>query len=260
MNNLLQNLKEYGAPQLLAILVLLAMAFFHNRAARGIVLFAALPILAHLVAGAFGWFGRYEIYVLTLGLAAVLVSYADIISEWLTGSLRVFAVGILIWLAVQDGYVRTTVVTPRAAHEIYLQQFQMHRFATEFWQRPVAVNDLGWVAYGNPNYVLDLWGLGSEAARVARAKAGSDTAWMDQLVQQHDVGVAMIFTSWFPARPADWVELATLTLRLNGRTVIAGDRTVTFFSTSPAARADLEDALRRFASTLPPGVNLTLTF
>jgi hypothetical protein len=255
MSNLLQNLKEYGAPQLLAMLALLAMAFFHNRAARGIVLFAALPIVAHLVAGAFGWFGRYEIYVLTLGSAAVLVLYTDTISGWLTGSLRVFAVGILIWLAVQDGYVRTTVLTPRAAHEIYLQQFQMHRFATEFWHKPVAVNDLGWVAYGNPNYVLDLWGLGSEAARVARAKAGSDTTWMGRLVQQHHVDLVMIYTSWFPRQPTDWIEVATL--KLDRKTVAARDRTVTFFATTPASLAELEDALARFAPTLPSGVTLT---
>jgi hypothetical protein len=239
-------------------LVLLAIAFIRNRATRSISLFAALPILAHLVAGAFGWFGRYEIYVLALGSAAVLVLYTDDISGVLTGPLRAFGAATLIWLVAQAGYVLTTLRTPRAAHEVYLQQFQMHRFATEFWNRPVAVNDLGWVAYGNPNYVLDLWGLGSEVARVARAKAGSDAAWMERLVQQHHVGLAMIYAAWFPQRPTDWVELATL--KLNGPPVIAGDRTVTFFATTPATRAELENALRRFAPTLPPGVSLTLTF
>ena len=260
MSNLLKNLQQYGAAQLLAILALLAIAFIRDRATGGIVLFAALPILAHLVAGAFGWLGRYEIYVLTLGLAAVLVLYTDKISEWLTGALPAFAAGTLFWLVVQVCYVQTTLVTPRAAQEVYLQQFQMHRFATEFWHKPVAVNDLGWVAYGNPNYVLDLFGLGSEAARIARAQGGADTAWIEQLVAQHHVGLAMIYASWYPARPADWVELATLTLECDGQPAAAADRTVTFFATTPAARAELENDLRRFAPTLPRGVSLTLTF
>jgi hypothetical protein len=258
ISNLLENLGQYGAIQLLAVLALLAVAFRHNLATRSIALFAALPILAHLVAGAFGWFNRYEIYILTLGGAALLVLYADVASGWLAGARRVFVVGVLVWLGVQHGYVRTTLLTPRAAGEIYLQQFQMHRFAVDFWQKPVAVNDLGWVAYGNPNYVLDLWGLGSETARVARAKAGSDPAWMERLVQQHHVGLAMIFSEWFPTLPADWAEVATLTLKRDGKPVIAGERTVTFFATTPAAREELEGALKRFAPTLPPGVSLAL--
>lgn len=256
VSNFLLNLRQYGAIQLLAMLALLAVEFVRNPSARGIALFAALPILAHLVAGAFGWFGRYEIYILTLGGAAVLVLYADFFSRWLAGATSTFAVGILIWLVVQVGYVlQTTFLTPGAAGEVHLQQFQMHRFAVEFWQKPVAVNDLGWVAYGNPNYVLDLDGLGSEAVRVARANPGSDNAWVERLVQQHHVGLAMIYTSWFPMRPTDWIEVATLSLdRLN---IVARDRTVTFFATNPAARDELEDALKRFAPTLPSGVTLT---
>ncbi len=271
IGNLLQNLKEYGAFQLLAILALLAVAVSRNVAVRGIALFAALPILAHLAAGVFGAFYRYEIYVLMLGVVAAVVLYADIVSRWFAGALPIFVVGILIWLGVQDGYVRATLLTPRAADEIYLQQYQMHRFAVDFWRKPVAVNDLGWVSYGNPNYVLDMVGLGSEAARVARTKARSgnrpadlnplfatatdDVAWMDRLVRQHRVDCAMIYTSWFPTQPTDWIRVATL--ELDRKTVAAFDRTVTIFATTPAALPELEDALKRFAPTLPSGVTLT---
>jgi hypothetical protein len=254
-SNFLQNLRQYGAAQLLAMLALLTAAFVRDSHARGIALFAALPILAHLAAGAFGWFGRYEIYVLTLGGAAVLVLYADFFSRWLAGGTLAFAAGILIWLVIQIDYVLTAFLTPTAASEVYLQQFQMHRFAVEFWQKPIAVNDLGWVAYGNPNYVLDLDGLGSEAVRVARANAGPDNAWVGRLVQQHQIGLAMIYTSWFQTRPADWVEVATLSL--DHSNVVARDRTVTFFATTRVARDELEDMLRRFAPTLPSGVTLT---
>ena len=270
ISNFLQNFRQYGALQLLGILALLAVAFIRDRPGRGIALFAALPILAHLVAGVFGAFYRYEIYVLALGGAAVLVLYADIVSTWLVGTLFMFVLGILFWLGLQNGYVRTTLLTARAADEIYLQQFQMHRFAVDFWRKPVAVNDLGWVSYGNPNYVLDIVGLGSEAARMARAKARSGplpenpifgtasdgVAWMDQLVQQHNVDCVMIYTAWFPRQPTDWTEVATL--KLDRQNFAAGNRTVTFFATTPAAVAGLEDALKRFAPTLPPGVTLTL--
>ena len=42
---------------------------------------------------------------------------------------------------------------------------------------PAAVNELGLVAYGNTNFVLDLWGLGSEKVRKEKLanQSGPDT-------------------------------------------------------------------------------------
>jgi hypothetical protein len=255
LNNFQKNLRQYGSIQLLAILALLAVVSIRNPAARAIALFVALPVLAHLVVGAFGGFGRYEIYILTFGIAALVTLYADIFLRWLASSPLVFASGIAVWMVAQIGYVQIFCLTPSAAAEVHLQQFQMHRFAVGFWQKPVAVNDLGWVAYGNPNYILDLAGLGSETARVARTNAGTDIAWMDRLVQQHHIGLAMIYTSWFPILPPNWNKLATLSL--DQPNVVSADRTVTFFATAPEAREELEDELMRFSSTLPSGVTLT---
>lgn len=33
-------------------------------------------------------------------------------------------------------------------NETYRQQYQLHRFVTQFWRQPVAVNDLGWMSHG----------------------------------------------------------------------------------------------------------------
>jgi hypothetical protein len=57
-------------------------------------------------------------------------------------------------LMLNRGYVKGTLETPLAGRGVYEQQYQMHRFAVEFYKRPVAVNDLGWVSYRNPNYVF----------------------------------------------------------------------------------------------------------
>ncbi|MDX1696293.1 MAG: hypothetical protein R3208_21185, partial [Ketobacteraceae bacterium] len=57
-------------------------------------------------------------------------------------------------------YVVNLVTVPIASNNIYQQQYQMHRFAVEYYNKPLAVNDLGYVSYNNDNYVLDLWGAG----------------------------------------------------------------------------------------------------
>ena len=44
----------------------------------------------------------------------------------------------------------------------------MRRFVLEHVKAPVAVNDVGLVAYRNPYMVLDLIGLGSEEVRLQR--------------------------------------------------------------------------------------------
>jgi hypothetical protein len=259
INTCFYNLIQYGAPQLLIAFVLIVRAA-RDHFTRRLALFAGLPIVAHFFAGAFGWFSRYEIYILALALGALAVLYGDLLVRWLTGGWRGFAAGLAVWLGVQAAYAKTTFLTPYSSEAIYLEQYQMHRFAQDFWRAPVAVNDLGWVSYGNSDYVLDLFGLGSEAARLGRLHAGRDPSWMERLVQQHHVDVAMIFPEWFRVLPPGWTPVATLSPNVaNGVfEAVLPTTPVTIYATSPQAVANVKASLARFAPTLPPGTILTL--
>ncbi len=110
---------------------------------------------------------RYEVYAIALGALALLYTLRFWIQDWLArAAWNIQTVGLLALLVgmafLVNFYVKTTIQTPIAARGIYHQQFQMHRFATDFYKQPVAVNDLGWVSYKNDAFVLDLQGLGSE--------------------------------------------------------------------------------------------------
>jgi hypothetical protein len=252
-----RNFMSYGI-QFGVILALLVLAAVRGDAKdRPVAIFAALPVLAHLAIGPFGWFGRYEIYALTLGWAAIMVLYGALIERWFNGGGLAFAAGIAVWLVVQSDYVVFALQTPEAAAEIHLQQYQMHRFAVDVWKQPVAVNDIGWVAYDNQNYVLDLWGLASETARVERLKDGNNPAWMDRLAQQHHAGLAMIYDAWFMRRPKDWIAVARLTLD-RPDTLVASARVVTFYATRPDQIPAVRKAVAEFAKTLPAGATLSL--
>ena len=141
---------------------------------------------------------------------------------------------------------------PRAASNVYEQQYQMHRFITEVYRGPVAVNDLGWTSYRNPYYVLDLWGLGSETARRLHRAHPTDASWMQRLAERHGVKLVMIFREWFPYLPCSWTQLGEL--HLSGRNVSVPVDHVTFFAAPPGDPEAIRARIKRFMPTLPEGV------
>jgi hypothetical protein len=196
---------------------------------------------------------RYEIYALTATVATFIVLWHREIDAWMarSGPVRI-VLAALILLGATAPYVRGTFMSPWAGRGIYEQQFQMHRFVRDYYRRPVAVNDLGWVSYRNPNYVLDLLGLASEAVRATRMRDPLP-GWPEQFTRAHGVGLAMIYTPWFAqVLPASWQPLA----QLHGAhpPVTAAFGTVTFYATSAAAAPAALTALHEFAATLPASV------
>jgi hypothetical protein len=218
---------------------------------------AAGTLVAHILFGAWGWFARYEDYAIAAGLSGAIVLWREKLAALLARPrlipVAAYAVALL---AVGRIYVFAEVATPIASLGIYEQQYQMHRFATEFYRRPVGVNDLGWVGYRNPNYVLDLWGLGSETARTLRANAANDPSWLERLVAQRGIGVVMIYDEWFTGQvPPSWRRVAEL--KAAHRMTSPFD-TVRFYLTTPDAAPAATAALRAFGRDLGPGTTLTV--
>jgi hypothetical protein len=145
--------------------------------------------------------------------------------------------------------------TPLASNNIYEQQYQMHRFVSEYYQAPVAVNDLGWVSYRNDNYVLDLVGLASKQAFELRRKR-NDSEWMDRLAKEHDVKLVMIY-DWFPIHiPKNWVSIGKL--YLGKKKMTPAGSVVTFYALDAETFSRTKRLLVKFRETLPKGVRLVL--
>jgi hypothetical protein len=214
-----------------------------------------LAVAAHAFLGQAIWFYRYEVYVWTfaVGAGVVLLSQVTFPTDRF-----VKVVPIAFVLAVLYGGAHYPAVAfnyvPSGGAAIYAQQRQMSKFAEDFWKAPIAVNDLGHVAYRNPNYVLDLWGLASADALEARLR-GSDPLWADKLAVRYDVQVAMIYTRWLGDNiPPNWIEVAQL--RLNIPLATLGSNVVGFYATRPAAVTPLVDALKAFEPELPDAASL----
>jgi hypothetical protein len=223
-----------------------ALGLVHRRMAwsrEGLFVAAVLvAVVAHVIFGAWGWWFRYETYVLAIVLTAIIVLWHSEIRAlvlWRSPVPIALVGGAFIYVSMP--YITATQENPQASRGIYEQQYQMHRFIVDFYRQPVAVNDIGLVSYHNPNYVLDLWGLGSEEARKARMLTHT-RGWMDKLTRSHNVGLVMIYRTWFGADiPPSWQRIATL---YNAHSNMSnGGGNVDFYATSPSAVPDAIAAL-----------------
>lgn len=217
---------------------------------------AAIAAFAHVTLGSAVWYYRYEVYVwaFCVGTGAVLISMIRLPNVAMDRVLAAaFAVAVAYggWHYLYTGFV----TTPQGSAAIAAQQRQMARFIDGFWKGPVAVNDLGHVAFNNPQYVLDLWGLANADALKARLR-GDDPLWADKLADKYGVGVAMIYDHWLGKDIGpDWVEVAEMTLTIPTGTL--GGPTVSIYATGPETIEPLTEALKDFAPTLPGTTVLT---
>ena len=237
-----------------AAMCILALAFQERVTRRAYtVAFVAVSALgAHVLVGDYGWWSRYEVYAVAIALVALAALWGPVL-RGATLNTVFLTLGLATILGnMSIRYAYTTARTPMAAQNIYLQQHQMHRFATEFFPYPVAVNDLGQTSYHNPNYVLDLWGLGSEEARARRAR-GLKREDVRELAEARDVAYAMVYRAWLGhALPKDWCQAGVLTTPK----VSAAFGEVLFVLVKPELEAEFFDALTRFEETLPDGARL----
>lgn len=258
VTNLLNSLlsERQGIIMSFAALALALYALLaRDTTRRQLAAVAVLAVSMHLVAGRYGWYNRYEVYIwLFLLLMGFYISGSAI--QAVLERKGAGVVGIVALVAVPVvlaglPYIKSLYNLPVAANNIYEQQYQMHRFAVDYYDQPIAANDIGDVSYQNSNYVLDLWGLASgKALELRRRRAGS--AWLREICEEHQIGLVMIYQDWFKDIPRNWTKVGTLHLGKQKITPASSD--VSFYATGPDSLPGIVEKLRAFVKTLPPGV------
>ena len=253
------NLAKPAGVLLAAMVVtsaLLLAAFPALRRGRAfwIVAVTGSGAAAHLFLGQIGWLHRYEPYILVSLFGAILLGSTALSGRALQ---LVRAAAVVAILVAGSVYLPTLwgahVWNPRAIH---VQQAQMARFAQDYLKVPVAVNDLGRVAWGNPDYVLDIWGLGSAEARAIRFGATPPAdGWAGPLARAQGIKAAMIYDFWFESAVGpDWVRVGELTMDPEKGEI--GAWKVSFYATDPDYAPEMREKLAAFAATLPDGAEL----
>lgn len=253
-----------------------SLAFFSGFAAwqrnwfRVLMLLLA-PVALHLCLGRNGWFGRYEVFILLyvlilaadlwIGDADALAQGADASAPRQTRSVSDFFKKqalfplVVVFVIGTRPLWQSTLLTPAAARNIQDQQVQMALIASKYLDKSVAVNDLGAVALSSRQYVLDLWGLGSYEALSLRKDPESDPRlWIPRLMADKKVEHAIVYDSWFPVTPDNWIKVAEL--KLSGRKITPASDVVAFYATSPGSAQTMSDAISRYVSDHPSNTQM----
>ena len=208
-----------GLPRLvlamagLAALAVAPVLLLARRRLGWLALAAAAVAAAHLAFGKFGWLGRYEGYALAFAIGTLVVLSGRLRWALLRAPAELALALVLVTTGALYGNQALTrgIWSPQA---IWLQQGQMARIAREAVAGPVAVNDIGYVAWASPHPVLDLWGLASPQALALR-RGDSAPGWAGPLAEAAGVEAAMIYDEWLAsAIPEAWPRLGTLALKV----------------------------------------------
>lgn len=258
--NIFNNLKSIQGIALIivviALLVYLKSSDDFKRSAFAFITIIAISM--HFIAGRYGWYNRYEIYILCFSFLSFFYLYGSIIAFWLNNRSKnfnsvKFVIGLVIFTSFFGySYLFGLFTIPIASNNIYQQQYQMHRFVQQYYKKPIAVNDLGFVSYKNTDYVLDLYGLASKDVLNYRSKKDQNENWMVVLSEKYNVEFAMIYSDWFANIPEHWIKIGEL--RLSRKKITPAKNSVDFYVMNGDGYQNIEEKLEAFVETLPRDV------
>lgn len=248
LSNLFVSLTHPWGMVFAGTIAALLLALWRGTARWPLPVACILALGAHLVMGRYGWFGRYEAYAAVLAALTLAHVFGDHVRA--RGPV-LLPIGLAI---VAVPFALIAWMTPVASRNIFEQQYTMHRIATEVLPGvTVAVNDLGWTAWRNDGYVLDLWGLGSEEARRAMRASVDMEAYLRDMTARKGAGYAMIYPEWFGDRiPQEWCRVATL----RTSKVTAASPEVGLYLIDRGIEGRMRMGLAALAPTLPGGARL----
>lgn len=229
-----------------------------RRPSANLLRFGVISTTLHLLFGNYGWFARYDVYILLSSIVVFLWAGRQGLEGMMRriGATRVTASLGVFLLVLFAPEIRATLFTPRASNEIFRQHWTMRRLAAELYQGAVIANDIGVLSYMNDQYVVDIAGLSLDRARIALRDRSPE--FLSEIVGEYSAGMALIYTK--PYRdmiPDTWVLAASLVL--DGSNAIVYDRRVDIYITTPDASSDVWNALDRLETQLPDGVTLERT-
>ncbi|WP_298911233.1 hypothetical protein [uncultured Aliiroseovarius sp.] len=242
---LMVQLRSYTAIAMAVVVIIAATMMLRvwrsapqTRAVLAGLVFAGV---AQLLLGQFGYFHRYELYAMSFvfGLLLLVVFTRDDFATLRT----LFLVGLLFLTGNYSNWMFRYGTWCTAG--ILAQHRNASTFVKDYWNKPIAVNDLGFVAWGNPNYVLDLWGLASYKALTTRMDTPYE-GWAGDLTDEAGIDLAIVYDRWFKdGLGKNWVKVGTLRYKYN--IAFLGGRSVSYYATSPEAAPELRRLIAEFA-------------
>jgi hypothetical protein len=208
----------------------------------------------HVLYARFGWYDRYQGYLVITGTLLVLRSLPEV-------TLTRRRVGAALAITVLFGALpifkaKEQAGIARTAHSIYQHNTAMGRFlATAYAGKTVLVNDIGEVSWQHSaGGLVDIWALGSYDVLRAFREGRMNQAFVASLAARDGVQVAAVWGALHRSIPDSWVEVARWSVAGTGRPDEVND--LVFYAPTAQTADALRQAMRSFAPTLPADVQL----
>jgi hypothetical protein len=229
-----------------------------------------VAILAHTAFDQYGYFERYQAYLIALGVYFVLSAAGeampDSIQDVAATPHRSKAVAVIILAALLITPPRWNLMflTPTSSDNTYQQRYQAALFVQRYYQgRPIATSELGYISLLHQGPITDLLGLADYEVLQHRKNGTDDQAFYADLARRREFPIAIYYPvtlSIFPNRtPPTWFLVASW--NLHEKMVTAYD-SLQFWATSPSAarelRADLMDNSHRLPRHITQVLNTCL--
>ncbi len=262
---LLSQIRSF--PHMAVLIIVVAISTFglgrrvwHESAGLMGVAFLAVSIM-HTLFARFGWFYRYEAYVVYLGLIVLMLQWLDVYRDrsarvilpafrWVLPLLFI-ALGLPLGLRSVHAHGDTA----RACTNVYQQQVQTAQFLREHYTgATVAANDVGAINFFADIECFDLIGLADLEVATATLAGSYDSQEIDRMARSRGATIAVIYKNWFAIYggvPASWTEVASFRIP---DSVNPGQSTVTLYAIDPHIADELRARFWQFEARLPAGV------
>jgi hypothetical protein len=215
------------------------------------VLVVAVPL--HSAFGQYGWFERYQSYLVALGVLFALSALGGVLGTRRAGIVAIAVIALT--LAAAPTKLQLLVDTPLASKNTYLQRYQAGRFLQHFYRgEAVATGELGYISFFHEGPLTDVFGLGDHEVLERRVRGNLDAAYFEQLIRERHAEVIAVYPySLWKQIPKSWTLVGLW--RLDLRSVTAFHPTLQFYAPDHERAARLHRNLEEWASRLPPGIH-----
>jgi len=251
-----------STQRLMLILPLTYLAFIHRirqKASYQYILFLlTISVLTHISFADITKSPRFEAYL--VGCSVVIITYLivrygpEVWQLWAKPFqwISLFIAAVLFFPLL----IRSTQAfgnIGRSCVNIFEQQYQMATFLYKnYYNVPIALNDIGAVSYLTEGNHLDLIGLSDLQIARARLKNYLSVPFVTSLAKKKGVKIAVVYNAWFPPVLLNqWSPVAAWVMKKN---VICADSTVTFYAVDPSVAHDLKLNLQTYQKSLPSDV------
>jgi hypothetical protein len=217
---------------------------------------AVFAFVVHSLNGSFGWYYRYEGYLLLFGLLAITCAAASIGAP----ERRRFATWGLalagLFFLLPRAYAATEEA-PELMMNIGCQQVQMGLFINQFYPgRNVLLNDIGGPSYYADFHLTDLVGLGTQEVALAKMQHRYNAAYLSGLFRKRKIDIGIVYRDWLPPSTTPYPLVPVGTWSLPSRYVQVEQR-VLFVAGNEREATVLRRRMRAFEARLPKVVQVT---